>query len=123
MADIIKIKRSLVASTVPGAGSLAEGEMAVNIPDKKGWIGDAAGDPVLIIDNGTQIVDAIDVVYDNSSSGLTSLNVQDAIDELINIINTHINDTDNPHNTNWGNLGNVPTEFPAEAHGHDGGTF
>jgi hypothetical protein len=123
MADIIQIKRSLVTGTVPGAGSLAEGEMAINIADKKGWIGDTSGDPVLIIDNGVQIVNAVDVVYDNSTSGLTATNVQAAIDELVTNLGNHTSDTNNPHNTNWGNLGGIPATFPPEQHGHDGGTF
>jgi len=123
MADIIQIKRSLTTGTVPGAGSLSEGEMAVNIPDKKGWIGDATGNPILIIDNGTQIINADDVVYDNTSSGLTATDVQAAIDEVVTDLSAHTSDTNNPHNTNWGNLGNIPSTFPPDQHGHDGGIF
>jgi len=123
MADIIKIKRSLTASTVPAAASLSEGELAVNIVDKKLWVGDTAGDPILLVDNGVQVINASDVIYDNSTSGLTASNVQAAIDEVLAAFNTHANDTSNPHDTSWSNLLNVPTEFPAAAHGHDGGTF
>jgi glucose uptake protein GlcU len=35
MATILKIKRSEVASNVPGAGDLAIGELAMNATDKK----------------------------------------------------------------------------------------
>jgi hypothetical protein len=123
MADIIKIRRSLTASTVPAAASLSEGELAVNIVDKKLWIGDTAGDPVLLIDDAVQVINAADVVYDNSTSGLTATDVQAAIDEVLSDFSAHESDTSNPHSTSWSNLLNIPTEFPAEAHGHDGGTF
>jgi hypothetical protein len=62
-------------------------------------------------------------VYDNSTSGLTATNVQAAIDELVTNLGNHTSDTNNPHNTNWGNLGGIPATFPPEQHGHDGGTF
>ena len=123
MADIIQIKRSLTPGTVPASGSLAEGELAINIPDKMGWVGDTAGDPVLIINNGSQVINAIDVVYDNTNSGLTATEVQSALDEIVTLLNNHTNDTNNPHQTSWTNLLNVPTEFPPEQHGHDGGLF
>jgi len=123
MADILQIKRSLTTGTVPAAGSLAEGELAINIADKKGWIGDDNGDPILIIDNGLPVINADDVIYDNTTSGLTATDVQAAIDEVLGIINAHINDTNNPHNTNWSNLGGIPSDFPPAPHGHDGGTF
>jgi hypothetical protein len=122
MADIIQIKRSLTAGTVPATGSLAEGEFAVNIPDKKVWVGDANGDPILIVDEGNIAPDASDVVYDNSSSGLTATDVQAAIDEVLSMLNSHINDTDNPHNVTWSQIGH-PSTFPPEQHGHDGGIF
>ena len=123
MADILQIKRSLTASTVPSAGSLNEGELAVNIADKMLWVGDTSGDPVLLVDNGTQVVDAIDVVYDPTASGLTSLNVQDAIDEVMALFDGHVADTNNPHQTSWSNLLNIPSDFPPAPHGHDGGIF
>jgi len=46
MADILKIRRSLVSGNVPAPASLGEGELAANIPDKKLWIGDSNGDPI-----------------------------------------------------------------------------
>jgi hypothetical protein len=121
MADIIKIKRSLVAGTSPS--SLSEGELGVNIPDKKIWIGDENDSPVLIVDEGNLTPIAADVSYDNSTSGLTADNVQAAIDELLNLLNGHKNDTNNPHHTSWTNLEGLPATFPPESHGHDGGTF
>ncbi|RLA58610.1 MAG: hypothetical protein DRQ78_11710, partial [Epsilonproteobacteria bacterium] len=59
MADILKIRRSLTTGTVPLSGSLSEGELATNIPDKKLWVGDALGNPIEIIDKNLN--DLIDV--------------------------------------------------------------
>jgi len=117
MADILQIKRSLTTSTVPGAGTLAEGELAINIPDQLGWIGDTNGDPILIISPSGSI-NATDVVYDNASSGLTATNVQAAIDELDSILDTHLADTNNPHNVTTLQISAAPFE-----HGHDGGIY
>jgi len=51
MSDVkIKIKRSLVPGTVPGILSL--GELAINIPDKKIYIGDDSTDGNTLIFNG-----------------------------------------------------------------------
>ncbi len=123
MADIIQIRRSIVSSTVPAAASLAEGELAVNIPDQMLWVGDTAGDPILLVDNGVQVINAVDVLYDNTTSGLTATEVQAALDEIVVMLNGHTTDTNNPHSTSWSNLLNVPSEFPPEQHGHDGGIF
>ena len=48
MASTIKIKRSTTASAVPSNGSLSLGELAVNIPDGKIYVGDSSGDPKLL---------------------------------------------------------------------------
>lgn len=40
-----RVKRSLVTTIEPPAGSLPEGVLAVNIIDKKLWIGDVNGNP------------------------------------------------------------------------------
>jgi len=51
MSDVkIKIKRSLVPGTIPGILSL--GELAINIPDKKIYIGDDSTDGNTLIFNG-----------------------------------------------------------------------
>ena len=47
----IKIKTSTTSTVVPGAGSLVQGELAVNTADSKVWIGDASGNPVLLVDS------------------------------------------------------------------------
>lgn len=51
MSDVkIKIKRSLIPGTIPGILSL--GELAINIPDKKIYIGDDSTDGNTLIFNG-----------------------------------------------------------------------
>jgi hypothetical protein len=46
MSTVLRTKRSTTQNQAPS--SLELGELAVNIPDKKIWIGDASGTPVLI---------------------------------------------------------------------------
>ena len=67
MSTVIKIKRSTTGNQVPTNGSLALGELAVNITDKKIYIGTGgeAAAPVLI--------------SDYNSSGLTQEQVEDII--------------------------------------------
>jgi hypothetical protein len=48
MANIIKIKRSSTASSVPTAGQLEIGELAVNLPDRKLFTKDASGTVVTL---------------------------------------------------------------------------
>lgn len=58
MATIIKLKRSIVSSTIPTTNDLADGEVAVNIADRK-----------LYIRNGASIVE----VANNTAAGSTDL--------------------------------------------------
>jgi hypothetical protein len=56
----IKIKTSTTASVAPAAGSLEQGEFAVNLADSKVWVGNASLNPVLIGDSlGRQDSNAI----------------------------------------------------------------
>lgn len=50
MSTVLKIKRSITEGNIPV--SLSLGELAVNIPDKKIWIGDASQTPILISQYG-----------------------------------------------------------------------
>jgi hypothetical protein len=50
MATTIKIKNSVTAAGTPS--SLAQGELAVNITDKKMWVGNAATTPVQLLGGG-----------------------------------------------------------------------
>jgi hypothetical protein len=63
MATIIKTKNSVTAASAPS--SLVQGELAVNIADKKMWIGDAATTPILLVDTGA----AISTSSDNTWTG------------------------------------------------------
>jgi hypothetical protein len=51
MSTTLKIKRSVTSGNTPS--NLSLGELAVNIPDKKIWIGDATEQPILISQFGT----------------------------------------------------------------------
>lgn len=46
--DIIKPRRSTVAGVAPSGSDLSPYEIAVNIPDRKIWVADVTGTPVLI---------------------------------------------------------------------------
>jgi hypothetical protein len=65
MTTVIKTKNSTTTTTAPS--SLAQGELAVNITDKKLWVGNAAGTPVQLINGGS------DGVFTSvTDSGLTA---------------------------------------------------
>lgn len=51
MATILKTKNSTTTSAAPS--TLTQGELAVNITDKKGWIGNGAGSPVQLFGPGS----------------------------------------------------------------------
>lgn len=53
MTTTIKIKNSTTTATTPS--SLVQGELAVNITDKKVWVGNAASSPVLIVEPVTGV--------------------------------------------------------------------
>lgn len=69
MSTVLKLKRSQTPSVVPANGTLALGELAVNIADKKIWIGTGGESdaPVLLTD------------YDAMIGGGTSLTAGDGI--------------------------------------------
>lgn len=50
MSTVLKLKRSTTTGATPA--NLSLGELAINIPDKKIWIGDALQQPVLISEYG-----------------------------------------------------------------------
>ena len=45
----IKFKNSVTTTAVPTNGSLAQGELVINIADQKAWVGDPAGNPTKVI--------------------------------------------------------------------------
>jgi hypothetical protein len=52
----IKTKNSTTSTSTPANGSLLQGELAVNITDKKLFVGDASGNPVEITNQGVSAV-------------------------------------------------------------------
>jgi len=50
MPTTIKLKNSVTTTNVPS--SLAQGEVAINVTDKKVWVGNAATTPVLLLGSG-----------------------------------------------------------------------
>ncbi len=55
MATTIKLKNSVTTTSVPS--SLVQGEVAINITDKKVWVGNAATTPIQIAGAGTTGID------------------------------------------------------------------
>lgn len=53
MATTIKLKNSVTTTNTPS--SLEQGEVAVNITDKKVWVGNASTTPVLLVDTNSNI--------------------------------------------------------------------
>lgn len=51
MATTVKLKNSVTTTSVPS--TLVQGEVAINITDKKVWVGNASTTPVLISDSQT----------------------------------------------------------------------
>jgi hypothetical protein len=64
-----------------------EGEPRWNTTTKQLYIFDGTNNVRVPTANGNDEID-VDVAYDNTSSGLTATNVQDAIDELKALIDT-----------------------------------
>ena len=65
MSIVIRTKRSNTPGTTPSGLEL--GEMAVNIPDKKIWMGDGTVTPAVIFDP-SNIVGANQIVADESGN-------------------------------------------------------
>jgi len=70
MPTIIKTKNSVTATNAPS--SLQQGEVAINITDKKVWVGNAATTPVQLLGAGaTASFTSITTSSDSTISGLT----------------------------------------------------
>lgn len=68
MAVTIITKNSSTASSVPGAGSLTQGELAVNVTDKKLYTKDSGGTVVLLSDGSISLATPLAVVG-NATAG------------------------------------------------------
>lgn len=53
MATTIKLKNSVTTTNTPS--SLAQGEVAINITDKKVWVGNAATTPIQLLGDGGSV--------------------------------------------------------------------
>lgn len=73
----IKIKTSTTSSAVPANGSLQQGELVANLADNKVWVGDAAGNPVQLIDSiASQNANAVAITGGNiNGTTITATNL------------------------------------------------
>lgn len=70
MATTIKLKNSVTTTNAPS--SLVQGEVAINITDKKVWVGNAATTPIQLLGAGASInLTSLTTSNDCSISGLT----------------------------------------------------
>lgn len=67
MANTIQIKRSSTAAAVPTSGQLAEGELAVNLTDRKLFSKNSSG-TVFQLGGGATGAGQDDVFYENSQT-------------------------------------------------------
>lgn len=73
----IKTKNSTTAASVPASGSLLRGEIAINIADKKLYVGNASGNPVEITSQGvTTVTGTPSGVYVTQATGSTTIGLQ-----------------------------------------------
>jgi hypothetical protein len=70
MATTIKLKNSVTTTNTPS--SLAQGEVAINITDKKVWVGNAATTPVQLLGAGSSASFGALTCTSLTNSGLTS---------------------------------------------------
>lgn len=102
MANIVQTYRSLVSGNTPT--TLLEGQLAVNVPDSKIWIGNELGAPVLIYDPATA------GVSDHTLLSNIGVNTHDQIDAEIALLDAHLADvTTNPHAVTAEQVGAAPT--------------
>lgn len=73
MTTTIKTKNSTTASSVPSNGSLSQGELAVNIADKRIFIGDASGNPTEVSFGRSGATEEIAQVKTSDTSALLNL--------------------------------------------------
>jgi len=74
MPTTIKLKNSVTATNVPS--SLAQGEVAINVTDKKVWVGNAATTPVQLLGTGadgffSSITDAGNLTFTGTGNRIT----------------------------------------------------
>jgi hypothetical protein len=70
----IKTKNSTTSTSTPASGSLLQGELAVNITDKRLFVGNASGNPVEITNQGvTAVYGSTSGIYVTQATGSTTI--------------------------------------------------
>jgi hypothetical protein len=70
----IKTKNSTTSTSTPTSGSLLQGELAVNITDKRLFVGNASGNPVEITNQGvTAVYGSTSRIYVTQATGSTTI--------------------------------------------------
>lgn len=70
----IKTKNSTTAASVPANGSLLQGEVAINIADKKLFVGNSSGNPIEITNQGvTSVFGSVSGIYVTQATGSTTI--------------------------------------------------
>ena len=77
MPSTIITKNSSTASAVPGSGSLTQGELAVNVTDKKLYTKDSGGSVVTLTDSMARQASSNVTITGGSITGITDLAVAD----------------------------------------------
>lgn len=72
MANIIKPKRSESTGQTP---TLSPGELAVNIADKKVWVANSSGTPVLIVDGNASVSETDPIFTASASYSITTSDI------------------------------------------------
>ena len=90
----IKTKNSTTASAVPANGSLTQGELAVNIADRKIFIGDASSNPVNIGFGFTGSTETIEHVKTSDTAPLLKLKLDSTSSNYGDMLNFTENTTD-----------------------------
>ena len=74
MATTIKIKNSSTSGSVPAAGNLVQGELAVNLADRK-IFSKTSGGTVVELSGGARGAGSDDVFYENSQTVTASYSI------------------------------------------------
>jgi len=77
MPSTIITKNSSTASAVPGSGSLTQGELAVNVTDKKLYTKDSGGSVVTLTDSMARQASSNVTITGGSITGITDLSIAD----------------------------------------------
>lgn len=87
MANTIKLKNSIVTTVAPA--SLSQGEMGINITDKKLWIGDSSSAPVSLNEDlplvNPLVTDYTETMYAANTGTAISLNLDNGTMQVLTL--------------------------------------